>query len=82
VDYINDDLIIVANRGGHPVIYYSKEFDKIDSLAALCLSTGSLNGDSYDNTHSIYDIFDMSNEAHVFKSEDWKDALKWLIENC
>lgn len=82
IDYDNDNLIIVSKRSGEPVIYYSKEYEQLSSLEALCFSDRSLQGNSYDDTKTIEDILDRSKDTHVFKSKDWKEALKWLIDNC
>jgi len=80
VNYDNN-IIIVGIKNGAPVIFSSTDYEKINTLVALDLSDGSLQGNVWDTFGSIQDILEGTSEAHVFKSEDWKDALRWLIEN-
>ena len=85
---INKKHIVVGIIGCEPAILYCNKFDDLSTLSFLCLDVDTTLGNSF--THyecdSVKEIVEYclscDNKIEVFRQEDWKKALQWLIDNA
>lgn len=81
--------IVVAVIEGRPCIL-SKGFDELDNKYSFkALSDSGTNGNGYSRkeadfheTIRYYNSDNTLNRLNVFHEDDWKQALKWLIDNA
>lgn len=78
--------IVVGFRQDGPVFATLGVYEKQNTAKLYCISQRLSDGNAFFPFTSIYDLVkNMVNKGEkvaVFHENDWKDALKWLIDNA
>ena len=90
IDDINENYIVVGVISKKPVIAYCNKIRNFKTLEFLIVSD-SIIGNSFDFNGGGVNISDAikyqikttkDSKFEAFHQDNWKDALKWLIDNA
>ena len=81
-----DRMFVALDLSGNPLIITKGEYET-GSHIGLCLNIESIHGNCYESSCDtlfdfIYTSLQLNWRIATFYDEDWRGALRWLIENA